>query len=183
MKIFFILTGLLLFMAQPALAEQYDIYLEMHQRSNHENDTKVNRAPMILPIEVVYDSDNHIVKVIKNCLLNSSPVYVTANRKENGSKKGHAWIIDGLGTITRHYVTSKHFEYTENWMNESEYYESFDDLRAKYHINSEYDYIEEDAGSYTSEYLLMNWGWDGRNNNVFISPGLSDSWTVGDYEL
>ena len=47
---------------------------------------------------------------------------------------------------------------------------------------SEYDYIEEDAGSYTSEYLLMNWGWDGRNNNVFISPGLSDSWTVGDYD-
>lgn len=42
-------------MAQPALAEQYDIYLEMHQRSNHENDTKVNRAPMLLPIEVVYD--------------------------------------------------------------------------------------------------------------------------------
>ena len=41
MKIFFILTGLLLFMAQPALAEQYDIYLEIHQRSNHENDTKV----------------------------------------------------------------------------------------------------------------------------------------------
>lgn len=88
MKIFFILTGLLLFMAQPALAEQYDIYLEMHQRSNHENDTKVNRAPMLLPIEVVY----------------------------------------------------------------------------------------------ASEYLLMNWGWDGRNNNVFISPGLSDSWTVGDYD-
>ena len=75
-------------MAQPALAEQYDIYLEMHQRSNHENDTKVNRAPMLLPIEVVY----------------------------------------------------------------------------------------------ASEYLLMNWGWDGRNNNVFISPGLSDSWTVGDYD-
>lgn len=88
MKIFFILTGLLLFMAQPALAEQYDIYLEIHQRSNHENDTKVNRAPMLLPIEVVY----------------------------------------------------------------------------------------------ASEYLLMNWGWDGRNNNVFISPGLSDSWTVGDYD-
>ena len=88
MKIFFILTGLLLFMAQPALAEQYDIYLEMHQRSYHDNDTNVNRAPMLLPIEVVY----------------------------------------------------------------------------------------------ASEYLLMNWGWDGRNNNVFISPGLSDSWTVGDYD-
>ena len=75
-------------MAQPALAEQYDIYLEMHQSSNHDNDPKVNRAPMLLPIEVVY----------------------------------------------------------------------------------------------ASEYLLMNWGWDGRNNNVFISPGLSDSWTVGDYD-
>lgn len=131
---------------------------------------------------LTYTFGTYNYQTVKNCLLNSSPVYVTANRKENGSKKGHAWIIDGLGTITRHYVTSKHFEYTENWMNESEYYESFDDLRAKYHINSEYDYIEEDAGSYTSEYLLMNWGWDGRNNNVFISPGLSDSWTVGDYD-
>ena len=76
MKIFFILTGLLLFMAQPALAEQYDIYLEMHQRSNHENDTKVNRAPMLLPIEVVYDSDNHIVNpsFAAVCTINSIKV-------------------------------------------------------------------------------------------------------------
>ena len=76
MKIFFILTGLLLFMAQPALAEQYDIYLEIHQRSNHENDTKVNRAPMLLPIEVIYDSDNHIINLCFGavCTINSIKV-------------------------------------------------------------------------------------------------------------
>ena len=75
-------------MAHSAFAEQQDVCLEFHRWDIPDNNAKVNRAPMLLPIEVVY----------------------------------------------------------------------------------------------ASEYLLMNWGWDGRNNNVFISPGLSDSWTVGDYD-
>ena len=90
MKIFFILTGLLLFMAQPALAEQYDIYLEIHQRSNHENDTKVNRAPMLLPIEVVYDSDNHIVKVIGYDSLNAEVFLYDSD----GSVEGHSSTLN-----------------------------------------------------------------------------------------
>ena len=85
-----IIMALILFsMAHSAFAEQQDVCLEFHRWDIPDNNAKVNRAPMLLPIEVVY----------------------------------------------------------------------------------------------ASEYLLMNWGWDGRNNNVFISPGLSDSWTVGDYEL
>lgn len=81
--------ALILFsMAHSAFAEQQDVCLEFHRWDIPDNNAKVNRAPMLLPIEVVY----------------------------------------------------------------------------------------------ASEYLLMNWGWDGRNNNVFISPGLSDSWTVGDYD-
>lgn len=84
-----IIMALILFsMAHSAFAEQQDVCLEFHRWDIPDNNAKVNRAPMLLPIEVVY----------------------------------------------------------------------------------------------ASEYLLMNWGWDGRNNNVFISPGLSDSWTVGDYD-
>lgn len=84
-----IIMALILFsMAHFAFAEQQDVCLEFHRWDIPDNNAKVNRAPMLLPIEVVY----------------------------------------------------------------------------------------------ASEYLLMNWGWDGRNNNVFISPGLSDSWTVGDYD-
>ena len=83
-----IMASSLFSMAHSAFAEQQDVCLEFHRWDIPDNNAKVNRAPMLLPIEVVY----------------------------------------------------------------------------------------------ASEYLLMNWGWDGRNNNVFISPGLSDSWTVGDYD-
>lgn len=77
-------------MAQPALAEQYDIYLEMHQRSNHENDTKVNRAPMLLPIEAVYDSDNHIIKVIGNDSLETEIFLFDSD----GSVEGHSSTLN-----------------------------------------------------------------------------------------
>ena len=126
-----------------------------------------------------YSQSTFNYSLVKTDLLNSKPVNVTAYRKVDGSsnKKGHSWIIDGIGTKNRHYVTSKHFEYTENWMYESEYYDTFDELRTHYHINSEYDYIEEDAGYYTSEYLFVNWGYDGDNDNGYFSTYPSTPWT------
>lgn len=119
---------------------------------------------------------------IKNNLQNSKPVNVIAYRKNtSGQKFGHSWIIDGLATKTRFYITRKHFEYTENWMHESEYYDTFDQLREKYNINSEYDIITEEHSS-TGEYLLMNWGYDGDNDNGYFSTYPDASWTNGDRE-
>ena len=37
--------------------------MEFHRKSNPEKNMSVNRAPMRLPIEVVYDSDTHKIKV------------------------------------------------------------------------------------------------------------------------
>ena len=56
-----IIMALILFsMAHSAFAEQQDVCLEFHRWDIPDNNAKVNRAPMLLPIEAVYDSDNHI---------------------------------------------------------------------------------------------------------------------------
>ena len=112
---------------------------------------------------------------------NSKPVNVTAFRKVTSSEYvGHSWLIDGYGIRTLHYTTEIHFEYTENWMYEVEYYDTFDELRAHYHINSEYDIIEQDGGTYTNDYILMNWGEDTTYNNAHYSSYSSASWIVDD---
>lgn len=60
-----IIMSLILFsMAHSAFAEQQDVCLEFHRWDIPDNNAKVNRAPMLLPIEVVYDSDNHIGNTI-----------------------------------------------------------------------------------------------------------------------
>lgn len=129
---------------------------------------------------LTYTKSDYNYQKIKTNLQNSKPVIVIAYRKdENGNKKGHTWIIDGLATKTTHFITEKHFEYTENWMNESEYYNSFDELRWKYNINSEFDTVKENSYS-TAEYLLMNWGYDGDNNDGFFSTYPSSIWKYYD---
>lgn len=127
---------------------------------------------------LTYSSSDYNFQNVKNSLQNRRPVNVTAYRKEGNTKKGHSWIIDGIVLKSRHFVTEKHFEYTENWMNESEYYNSFDDIRARYNVNSEYDTITEDGGTYTTEYLLMNWGYDGSYDDGLFSKYPSDSWII-----
>lgn len=50
-------------MALTAFAEQQGVFMQFHRKVNPENSRDVNRAPMRLPIEVVYDSDTHKIKV------------------------------------------------------------------------------------------------------------------------
>lgn len=133
---------------------------------------------------LTYSSSNYDYQIVRDNLYKSKPVNVTAKCiGKTGEKEGHSWIIDGLAIKTRHFVTEKHFEYTENWMYESEHYDSFDEIRSKYHPNTEYDYIIEDNGTYTSECLLMNWGWDGQYDDALFYAGNSELWIVGDYNF
>ena len=64
MKKVIILAGLLLVMAHAAFAEQRGVLMEIHNKSIPEKNMSVNRAPMRLPIEVVYDTDTHKIQVI-----------------------------------------------------------------------------------------------------------------------
>ena len=57
------IAGLLLSMALTAFAEQQGVFMQFHRKINPENSRDVNRAPMRLPIEVVYDSDTHKIEV------------------------------------------------------------------------------------------------------------------------
>ena len=61
---YFILIGLLLIMTCTAFAEQRGVFLQFHRKVNVGKNMKVHRAPLYLPIDVVYDSDVHNIKVV-----------------------------------------------------------------------------------------------------------------------
>ena len=66
MKKAIIFAGLLLVIAHTAFAEQRGVFMEFHRKINPEHARDVNRAPMRLPIEVVYDSETHKIEVVGN---------------------------------------------------------------------------------------------------------------------
>lgn len=111
--------------------------------------------------DLTYTTGDYSYSVVQNNLKKGLPVIVTAGNKVGLSYSGgHAWIIDGVRRRYATYTYEKHIEYSENWMNESEYFESFDEIRWKYNVNDEFDiwYVETSG---TTDYLLMNWGYDG----------------------
>lgn len=79
MKKVIILAGLLLVMAHTVFAEQHGVFMEFHRKSNPEKNSGVNRSLMRLPIEVVYDSDTHIIKVTGNESLEAEVFLYNAN--------------------------------------------------------------------------------------------------------
>lgn len=58
-----ILLWLLLSMAFTVSAETKDVIIEIHSNSDSDKHTQVDRAPMRLPVEVVYDTDKHTITV------------------------------------------------------------------------------------------------------------------------
>ena len=49
-------------------------------------------------------------------------------------------------------------------------------------LNSEFDIIEEDGGTYTTEYLMMNWGNYGDYDDGYYGTYPSDTWTIDNME-
>ena len=62
-KVIILMVLLLTTMAHTAFAEQRGVFMEFHRKINPGKNMQVNRAPMRMPIEVVYDSDTHNIKV------------------------------------------------------------------------------------------------------------------------
>lgn len=122
---------------------------------------------------LTYSTSSYDYQKVKNDILNQKPISIVAWTQDD---EGHSWVIDGIAQRVRHYTTSIQFEYTENWMHESEYYDSFDDLRYRYNINTEFDIITEDGGTYVVDFLLMNWGYNGNYDNAYYGSYPSDTW-------
>ncbi len=66
MKKLIVLAGLLLVMAHSAFAERRGVFMEFHRKSNPDKNLEVNRTPMRLPIDVIYNSSTHTIEVIGN---------------------------------------------------------------------------------------------------------------------
>lgn len=119
---------------------------------------------------VDYDKSSYHYQTVKSSIDNGFPVmvYAYANQSGNNYSGGHAWVIDGY----HDYRTETDAVYM--W-----YMASADSLS---YYNYDLCYTEEEKQLYipdvnegdiehdysysSSQYLLMNWGWDGQNNNV-----------------
>ena len=128
------------------------------------------------PYNLTYTQSDYNYQNVITDLTNSKPVMVSAKKANDTS--GHCWLIDGIAIRVRYYTVTKHFEYDENWMYASEYYDTFDELRAHYNINSEYDIIEYNETD-TKNFLLMNWGFDGYGDDGYFSTFPSEAWNYG----
>lgn len=71
-----IFVVLLIAMAHNVRAERRDVLMEIHHKNQIEK--KVNRAPMLINIDVVYDSDTHTIEVVVDESIEAE-VYLNAN--------------------------------------------------------------------------------------------------------
>ena len=95
MKKLIIMAALLLGMAHTAFAEQRGVLMEIHYRSVPGKNMSVNRAPMRLPIEVVYDSDTHKIEVVGNESLEAEVFLYNSN----GSQENYSSSLNTEFTV------------------------------------------------------------------------------------
>ena len=95
MKKMIFIAGLLLSMALTAFAEQQGVFMQFHRKINPENSRDVNRAPMRLPIEVVYDSDTHKIEVIGDESMEAEVSLYNAN----GSLENYSSLLNTEFTV------------------------------------------------------------------------------------
>ena len=117
-----------------------------------------------------YDKTAYNYQTVKSSIDNGYPVMVYAYGSQSGNNYsgGHAWVIDGY----HHYTTSIDRVYM--WYRASadslSYYE-YDHCLTEAEMQSFFPNvnegdIEHEYSNGISKYLLMNWGWDGEDNNV-----------------
>jgi len=113
MKKVIILVGLLLIMAHTAFAEQRGVFMDFHRKSNPEKNMEVNRAPMRLPIDVVYDPDTKCITVTGDESMNAEVfLYNESGEIEDYSSSLNAKLL--VTTQGRHRIQIE----GENWVAE-----------------------------------------------------------------
>lgn len=102
MKKVFILASLLLVMASSVFAEQWGFFMEFHRKINPEKNMEVNRAPMRIPIEAIYDSDKHTIEIIGNELIDAEVFLYDGNNilVDHSSSLNTVFNVSNPGTYT-----------------------------------------------------------------------------------
>lgn len=126
---------------------------------------------------------------VKNDLNAGRPVVIYAYASQTapiwpftGSySDAHTWVIDGYRELTYYYTNHYHLEYTTE----------IDDAYIIYvdnEIETEFDEyyegmeVEEQYETYT-DYLLMNWGWDGSYDGGQYYLSDASGWSAGSYNF
>ena len=89
-KVIILVVLLLTTMAHTAFAEQRGVFMEFHRKINSGKNMQVNRAPMRMPIEVVYDSDTHNIKVTGDTGIEAEVFLYDAN----GAHESHSSTLN-----------------------------------------------------------------------------------------
>ncbi|MCQ2173354.1 MAG: C10 family peptidase [Bacteroidales bacterium] len=135
--------------------------------------------------DLSYSEADYSSTIVRSQLHANKPIIVTAYNTtyttgvwpftKTNYTDGHTWIIDGIAQNRRIWTYTKHAEYTENWRNESEVYNSLSEILSKYHIQDINESFEDDEVT-SVDYLLMNWGYDGSYDSGLYSMNPNDAW-------
>lgn len=64
MRKYLLLIGVIISMTFQGFATKNDVYMTVRKTNHKEQSSTVHRAPMMLPIEVLYDNETHQVEVV-----------------------------------------------------------------------------------------------------------------------
>lgn len=99
--------------------------------------------------------------LIEYSLTDQRPVYMRGTRtKSDGSKSGHAWVIDGYGQKADYYMIYKDCYYQGEYVG----------------------YIKTASVNFTIDeyYFHCNWGWNGKDNGWYLA-GVFNPFSAGNY--
>ena len=99
MKKFLLLIGVLISIALQASASKTEVYMEYRKSGRSTQSTTVRRAPMQLPIEVVFDSENRQVEISCNDDLEAQ-VYLC---EENGNILDYSSCLNSVLNVPDNY--------------------------------------------------------------------------------
>ena len=126
--------------------------------------------------------DAYDIDIVTADLRSAKPVIITAG------PYGHCWIIDGYYHLRQNSSTTYAYYYVDDASSVSGTYMGYD-------VESVYSNLEmksiypgycngcqlTDSAVYNTKYLLMNWGWDGEDDNNHYSIYNQDPWLAGGY--
>ena len=138
-----------------------------------------------------YSSGDYSYDAILDNLTRGMPVMITAyaTKKRTGIwpfkstsySDGHCWLIDGIDQTIYSYSCISHCEYTSDWTEEDELFDSFEEISDKYGIASDGESFTVDGGHSANDYLLMNWGFCGVYSDAHFSISSDAVWTANGY--
>lgn len=88
---------LLLAMTLATFAEQRGVFMEFHRKSHPQKNMEVNRAPMRLPIEAIFDSETLKIEVVGNASIDAE-VYLY--NKANDTLENYSSSLNSVFTVS-----------------------------------------------------------------------------------